>query len=257
MIAGTVAAAAVVAGSLIAGGTGGVTEATRAGSQGEPVGGRTAGSVVEGAPSRVPAPPRPPTPAGTLSASPSAAPSAPPATSSPLSSASPTGRAAGTPRPPRRSAPPTPAGDPERARAGGAPQAGGPRGTAAAYAKRVVALANAERAKAGCSPLRINNRLQAAAQAHANDMSARNYYEHNSPDGRDAGDRMESAGYEWRTWGENIHRGPDDPTGAVRDWMDSPGHRENILNCSFRDIGVGVNLNSNGPWWVQNFGVSD
>lgn len=40
----------------------------------------------------------------------------------------------------------------------------------------------------------------------------------------------------------------------MRDWMNSPGHRENILDCGFKDLGVGVNLRANGPWWVQNFG---
>ncbi len=87
-------------------------------------------------------------------------------------------------------------------------------------------------------------------------MARRNYYRHDSPEGRDAGDRMRQAGYRWSTWGENIHRGPKDPVTAMRDWMKSPGHRENILNCAFRDIGVGVDLRSNGPWWVQNFGVA-
>lgn len=55
--------------------------------------------------------------------------------------------------------------------------------------------------------------------------------------------------------GENIHRGPTTPDRAMEDWMESPGHRANILNCSFKDIGVGVTLTANGPWWVQNFGA--
>ncbi|MFE3328198.1 CAP domain-containing protein [Streptomyces sp. NPDC059176] len=116
-------------------------------------------------------------------------------------------------------------------------------------------LANEERAKAGCAPLRTNSRLQAAAQGHADDMAARNYYEHDSPEGRDAGDRIEAAGYDWRKWGENIHKGPKSARTAMQDWMDSPGHRDNILDCGFKDLGVGVNLSSNGPWWVQAFGA--
>lgn len=55
--------------------------------------------------------------------------------------------------------------------------------------------------------------------------------------------------------GENIHRGPKTPAQAMEEWMGSPGHRDNILNCSFKDIGVGVTLTANGPWWVQNFGA--
>ncbi|MFF3771485.1 CAP domain-containing protein [Streptomyces sp. NPDC002232] len=123
------------------------------------------------------------------------------------------------------------------------------------YVRDVVALANAEREKAGCGPLRSERRLRAAAQAHADDMAARDYYEHHSPEGRDAGDRISGAGYAWSTWGENIHRGPKTPAKAMEDWMDSPGHRANILNCSFKDIGVGVALAANGPWWVQDFGA--
>ncbi|MEU7282890.1 CAP domain-containing protein [Streptomyces sp. NPDC045431] len=130
-------------------------------------------------------------------------------------------------------------------------------GKAATYADQVVALANSERRKAGCSALRVNSRLRAAAQGHADDMAARGYYRHDTPEGRDAGERMEAAGYSWRTWGENIHRGPRSPARTVRDWMKSPEHRKNVLDCAFKDIGVGVNLSSNGPWWVQNFGVPD
>ncbi|MFF8828609.1 CAP domain-containing protein [Streptomyces sp. NPDC015131] len=127
---------------------------------------------------------------------------------------------------------------------------------AATRAERVVALVNAARAKAGCRPVRPHARLRDAAQGHADDMAARHYYAHDSPEGRDAGDRMEAAGYAWRVWGENIHRGPKDPGRAVRDWLASPGHRKNIVNCEFKDIGVGVSLRSNGPWWVQVFGLS-
>ncbi|MFJ3499388.1 MULTISPECIES: CAP domain-containing protein [unclassified Streptomyces] len=128
-------------------------------------------------------------------------------------------------------------------------------GRAERYAGEVVALVNAERAEAGCRSLRSEKRLRAAARGHADDMAARDYYAHSGPEGRDGGDRMTSAGYAWSTWGENIHRGPKSPARAVADWMESPGHRANILNCAFQDIGVGVNLGSGGPWWVQNFGA--
>lgn len=124
---------------------------------------------------------------------------------------------------------------------------------AARYVDQVVSLANAERREAGCSPLRTDRRLQSSAQAHANDMSARDYYGHDSPEGRNAGDRITAAGYTWAAWGENIHRGPKSPAEAMEGWMSSDGHRKNVLDCSFKDIGVGVKLTANGPWWVQNF----
>ncbi|MEX0168346.1 CAP domain-containing protein [Streptomyces sp. LMG1-1-1.1] len=123
------------------------------------------------------------------------------------------------------------------------------------YVQEVVALANAERERSGCGPLRAEGHLRTAAQGHADDMAARDYYRHDTPEGRDAGDRITGAGYAWSTWGENIHRGPQTPARAMEDWMESPSHRANILNCAFRDIGVGVTLTANGPWWVQDFGA--
>lgn len=125
--------------------------------------------------------------------------------------------------------------------------------TAAQDVAQVVQLVNAERRKAGCGPLRSDPKLRNAAQGHADDMAARNYYAHAGRDGRNAGDRIKAAGYTWSAWGENIHRGPHSAAQAVDEWMNSAAHRENILDCSFEDIGVGVNLTGNGPWWVQDF----
>lgn len=153
---------------------------------------------------------------------------------------------------------PKPTTDPpeEEEDEGPPPGSGSPaEGKAAEYAARVAELANDERAKAGCEPLRVDAKATEAAQFHADDMAARDYYEHDSPEGRSAGDRLDAAGYAWSGWGENIHRSPASPEQAMRDWMDSPGHRDNILNCAFKDLGVGVNLSSNGPWWVQVFGT--
>lgn len=123
----------------------------------------------------------------------------------------------------------------------------------AKYEKQLVALVNAERKKAGCKPVRLDTRLRAAARAHARDMAARNYYQHVSPEGVHADARMRKAGYRAGAWGENIHKGPKSPKTAMRDWMRSPGHRANILNCAYKDFGAGVSLKANGPWWVQNF----
>ncbi|WP_265864311.1 CAP domain-containing protein [Streptomyces sp. SKN60] len=125
--------------------------------------------------------------------------------------------------------------------------------TVAQDVAQVVQLVNTERRKAGCAPLRSDPKLRTAAQGHADDMAARNYYAHAGRDGRNAGDRIKAAGYTWSAWGENIHRGPHSAAQAVDEWMNSAAHRENILDCSFEDIGVGVNLTGNGPWWVQDF----
>ncbi|XVV00245.1 CAP domain-containing protein [Actinosynnema sp. CA-248983] len=118
-------------------------------------------------------------------------------------------------------------------------------------ADRVVELVNAERAGAGCGAVQVDGRAQSAAQSHADDMAARDYYDHVSPEGRDVGDRLDAAGYPWRRVAENIHKGPTTPEDAMRDWMNSSGHRANILNCELHDLGVGVN--PNGHYWVQVF----
>ncbi|GHA86512.1 CAP domain-containing protein [Streptomyces termitum] len=163
---------------------------------------------------------------------------------------------------------PAPAADavvaPRAAAGGGGPaaQTGGVRAVPAAgqdrasrYVRDVIALVNAEREKAGCGPLRTEKRLRRAAQAHADDMAARDYYAHDTPEGRDGGDRITATGYGWSRWGENIHKGPATPERAMRDWMGSPSHRANILDCAFRDVGAGVALTADGPWWVQDFGA--
>ncbi|MER7515682.1 CAP domain-containing protein [Streptomyces sp. NPDC126499] len=132
----------------------------------------------------------------------------------------------------------------------------GAAGTAARYVTEVVTLANVERRRAGCDPLRSDPRLREAAQGHADDMAARGHYAHDSQNGQNAGDRITAAGYTWSSWGENIHRGPRTPAEAVAEWMDSEAHRKNILNCAFEDVGVGVNLTRGGPWWVQDFATA-
>ncbi|QIP88240.1 CAP domain-containing protein [Streptomyces sp. Tu 2975] len=132
------------------------------------------------------------------------------------------------------------------------PAAGRALGSGAA---RITALINAERDKAGCSRLTVDPQLEHAARVHADDMAAHDYYAHVGPDGRDGGKRMTSAGYNWSRWAENIHRGPTDPSTVVADWLRSPEHRENILDCRFKDMGLGVNLGPGGPWWVQDLGT--
>lgn len=120
-------------------------------------------------------------------------------------------------------------------------------------AQQVAGLVNGERVKHGCRRVAVNARLTAAAQGHADDMAARGYYQHATPDGKDPGARLTSAGYRWKRWGENIGKGARDPRVVMAAWMRSGAHRSNILNCAFKEIGVGVNMRSNGPWWTQDF----
>ncbi|MDF2265136.1 sigma-70 family RNA polymerase sigma factor [Streptomyces coacervatus] len=120
---------------------------------------------------------------------------------------------------------------------------------------QVVALVNKERAAAGCGALTEDPQLEKAAQGHSDDMAARNFFDHTNPDGADPGQRITAAGYKWSTYGENIAQGQQTPQAVMESWMNSPGHRANILNCSFKDIGVGIHNGSGGPWWTQDFGA--
>ncbi|MFI1768355.1 sigma-70 family RNA polymerase sigma factor [Streptomyces sp. NPDC020800] len=175
------------------------------------------------------------------------------ASASPSPSASKTKSAAKkTPHPAKKTtSAPAPPPRPTRT-ASTAPQTqASPAGTVA----QVVALVNKERAAAGCGPLAENAQLDKAAQGHSDDMAARNFFDHTNPDGADPGQRITAAGYRWSTYGENIARGQQTPQSVMDSWMNSPGHRANILNCSFKDIGVGVHKGSGGPWWTQDFGA--
>ncbi|PSK91334.1 uncharacterized protein YkwD [Murinocardiopsis flavida] len=126
---------------------------------------------------------------------------------------------------------------------------GGDSAGVSALAKEVVRLTNKERADAGCAPLRVDDRLTAAAQGHSKDMDLRDYMDHISPDGKGPGDRSAAEGYD--SWsGENVASGQRTAAQVVESWMDSKGHRDNILNCDSKAIGVG----EAGFKWTQLFG---
>lgn len=117
----------------------------------------------------------------------------------------------------------------------------------------VVELVNAERTANGCSELRVDERLEAAARAHSDDMAERNYLEHTSPEGEGPAERAAEEGYQgWS--GENIAMGYPTAQAVVSAWMDSSGHRANILNCESAATGVGVSESPRGRYWTQTFG---
>lgn len=120
---------------------------------------------------------------------------------------------------------------------------------------QVIALVNEERAAAGCGPLTEDALLRQAAQGHSDDMAARGFFDHTNPDGADPGRRITAAGYRWSTYGENIAMGQQTAKSVMTSWMNSPGHRANILNCAFKNIGVGIHDGPGGPWWTQHFGA--
>lgn len=124
-------------------------------------------------------------------------------------------------------------------------------------ASEVIALTNAERAAAGLRPLVVDQRLTAAAQAHSADMVTRGFYSHTSPDGSEPWDRARAAGATHRGIGENIACGQRSPAEVVQGWMNSPGHRANILKPDFTHIGIGyAGGGSAGSYWTQLFGLS-
>ncbi|MFE7271454.1 sigma-70 family RNA polymerase sigma factor [Streptomyces sp. NPDC057623] len=179
----------------------------------------------------------------------------PTASKSPSPSASPSKKAtpSKSPRPTRKSVPaPRPSTPPPTRTASSTPRTqAAPTGDVA----QVVALVNKERSAAGCGPVSEDPLLDKAALGHSEDMDARDFFDHTNPDGADPGQRITAAGYTWSTYGENIAMGQQTPEAVMESWMNSPGHRANILNCSFKDIGVGVHKASGGPWWTQNFGA--
>ncbi len=123
----------------------------------------------------------------------------------------------------------------------------------------MLARVNAERAKAGRPPLKLDPRLNEAAQKHAEDMLLRSYYNHFSPEKTSPQDRVRKAGYAPHIVAENIARGPFAVDEAMDNWMQSREHRGNILHPAFRDLGVGIAVGRNSVGltvlWVQDFGA--
>jgi uncharacterized protein YkwD len=129
-----------------------------------------------------------------------------------------------------------------------------PTGNAAMEAA-VLTLVNQERAKvSGCKPLVADSRLTTAARAHSADMAANNYFDHTTPSGVEFGTRIKRAGYRFSTAGENIAMGQRTPAEVMKSWMNSDGHRRNILNCAYRNLGVGLAYGAKrAPYWTQDF----
>lgn len=147
--------------------------------------------------------------------------------------------------------------------AGAAPAPGG---SISATEQRVLDLTNQARATArtcgttsypAAAPLTWNASLAAAARGHAADMAAKDYFSHTSQDGRTFDVRITNAGYTgYRAIGENIAAGQPTPEEVVAGWIKSPGHCANLMNASFKELGVGVgNGGSYGIYWDQDFGA--
>ena len=120
------------------------------------------------------------------------------------------------------------------------------------YAEQVVTLVNEERAKAGLSTLTVDSSLQAAADVRAREIETS--FSHTRPDGTSFSTAIKAQGISYRTAGENIAYGQRSPEEVVNAWMNSEGHRANILNAGYTKIGVGYYQNSRGVnYWSQEF----
>ena len=122
----------------------------------------------------------------------------------------------------------------------------------------VIRLTNVERGEAGCGPVKLNTKLRTAMRLHVAELGehADLYISHVSDDGRSFVDRAKAQGYD-DPGGENVARGQRDAADVMNSWMNSEGHRANILNCSFKAIGVGaVKAGDGSIVWGQIFGRS-
>lgn len=137
------------------------------------------------------------------------------------------------------------------------------------YQAEVLRLVNARRAAgASCGArgtfpaapaLAWNDALASAAYAHSLDMATKNYFSHDSQDGRTFSQRITAAGYSWSTVGENIAAGQDTLAAVIDGWMASDGHCANIMNAAFKDIGLGCARNASsqyGIYWTMDLGAA-
>ena len=118
------------------------------------------------------------------------------------------------------------------------------------FEREVVRLVNEERKRMGLSELKYNWQLSRVARYKSEDMRDKGYFSHTSPTYGSPYQMMKSFGITYRTAGENIAKGQTSPDAVVKAWMNSSGHRANILNPSFTEIGVGF---ASGNYWTQMF----
>lgn len=125
----------------------------------------------------------------------------------------------------------------------------------------VLRIVNRKREQAGLKPLSLNSKLTKAAQAHTKDMAVNDFFSHTGSNGSSLGDRLQRVGYSYSYAAENIAAGSSTPKGVMKQWMNSPGHRANILSPNVTQIGIGYYYQPNdggttpyGYYWTQDFG---
>ncbi|HEY9619334.1 MAG TPA: CAP domain-containing protein [Crinalium sp.] len=158
------------------------------------------------------------------------------------------------------SASPSPSGTPSTSTPSPSPSPA-PTSTGSSLIDQVVSLTNQFRQQNGLQPLSANGTLNSVALKHSQNMANQDFFSHTEPDGSQPWDRMTAAGYSWSAAGENIAGGQQTAQEVFNAWVNSSGHRANMLNPNFREIGVGYyeltndtgNVNYN-RYWTQVFG---
>jgi uncharacterized protein YkwD len=128
-----------------------------------------------------------------------------------------------------------------------------PPGCGTTAEQQVLQLANEARASSGLGPLTCDPLMTTVARAHSQDMCDQGYFSHTSRDGRSPFDRMREAGVRFGAAGENIAQGQRSPSEVHTAWMNSPGHRMNILGGAYRRLGVGLSECGGRMYWTQVF----
>ena len=119
------------------------------------------------------------------------------------------------------------------------------------FENRVLELVNVERQKAGLNALQMDESVRNVARLKSEDMRVNKYFDHTSPTYGSPFDMLKKFGVSYKSAGENIAQGYSTPEAVVNGWMNSSGHRANILNASFTHMGVGYD--ANGHYWTQMF----
>lgn len=136
------------------------------------------------------------------------------------------------------------------------------------FDQQILDLVNQERAKIGADPLSINEQLDQAADLHSQDQASMDNMTHTGSNGSDLGMRIQGEGYQFSTAAENVSQvaldaetvmygGQGFNNIGIVGWMESEGHRDNILNPNLQEIGIGYAVAEDGsPYWTQNFGTA-
>lgn len=130
---------------------------------------------------------------------------------------------------------------------------GGQTAQTGSEAQEILRLVNRQRAQNGLAALTLSDKLCELASRKAEDMAANNYFDHTSPTYGTPFDMLRQFGVSYRSAGENIAAGQRTPEEVMNGWMNSPGHRANILSANYTELGVGVAAGPKGLYWVQLF----